>query len=204
MHLVVDGFTRPGARLQDDLRDSTLRRLLRDGRYDVVVFQERGGDAVCAPGDACEGNAPASPTLRASLLLADAAREGGARVYYLGTYQRVPKVVPWLVRGERQIARRMNAGYIELGAEWLALQARHPEMEWLASDGTHPGQATTALMALRTWKVVMGRAPVRVPCVTGPLYRHAPSADGYFRAAPADGVRTCLVDPAAASVLSTP
>ena len=203
MQLVVDGFTRPGARLQDDVANPLLRHLLRFGRYDVVVFQERGGDAVGVHDDGHEEDASTSPTLRASRQLADAAREGGARVYYLGTYQRTAKVVPWLVGGERQIARRMGSGYVELGADWHALYTRYPGMDWLAPDGEHPGRAPTALMALRTWQVVMGNVSTRVPCVTGPLYRHAPSADGYFRAAPAHGARTCLVDPGTASVLAT-
>lgn len=201
---VVDAFTRPGARLQDDMDNPVLMRLLKHGRYTDVVFQERGGDAVCGLDEAgCTERDEGSPTVRASVALAAVARAGGARVFYLGTYQPNAAVEPALIRGEQHIAQRMGAAYIEIGASWQALRSAHPEADWLAPDGMHPGRATTALMALRTWRVVAGRdAATATPCVRGPLYAHAPSESGFFHVDPAARPRTCLASQAMARVLA--
>lgn len=201
---VVDAFARPGARLQDDVDNPVLMRLLKHGHYTDVVFQERGGDAVCGPDEArCTERDDRSPTVRASVALASAARAGGARVFYLGTYQPNAAVEPALVRGERHIAKRMRAAYIEVGASWQALRSTHPEADWLAADGAHPGRATTALMALRTWRVVAERVAVTAtPCVRGPLYVHAPSESGFFHVDSTAWPHTCLVSQAMAQVLA--
>lgn len=193
MQLTVDAFARPGARLQDDLGNPVLGRLLAQGHYTDVVFQERGGDAICGPDEAACARSGGAATVRASVTLAKAARAGGARVFYLGTYQPNPVVEPALLRGERHIARLMRAGYIEIGASWQALRAAYPDAGWLASDGAHPGRATTALMALRTWRVVMGRDAAGTPCVGGLLYVHAPSESGFFHVDRHARPRTCLV-----------
>ncbi len=201
--LTVDGFARPGARLQDEIGNVRLAQLLARGRYTDVVFQERGGDAVCRFDDAtCGGLRDASATTRASLILARAARAGGARVFYLGTYQLSPQVVPWLLHGERHVAELMKATYIELGATWMDARSLYPKADWLASDGTHPGYATTALMALRSWRAVMGVASNRIPCVTGSLFTKAPSADGYFQTSHDGAPVTCLVSESLAASLS--
>lgn len=189
--LSVDAFARPGARLQDNLGDPALARLLAQGNYTDVVFQERGGIAVCMPPTGhCRELAAAA---QASETLARAARAGGARVFYLGTWQLNPQVEPWLVRGERRIATRMRAHYIPIGSDWIALRSAHPREDWLAPDGEHPGRATTALLAVRTWQAVTGHAATRVPCVGGPLYTHAPGEHGFFRVAPLARPVTCLV-----------
>lgn len=174
-----------------------------------MVFQERGGDAVCGVNEAgCTELGEGSPTGRASVMLSAAARAGGARVSDLGTYQPNALVTPALVRGEQHIARRMRGAYIEVGASWQALRSAHPEADWLASDGTHPGRAATALMAQRAGRAVAGRggagrdAATATPCVHGPLYEHAPSESGFFHVDPIASPRTCLVSAAMACVLA--
>lgn len=78
----------------------------------------------------------------------------------------------------------------------------HPEADWLAPDGVHHGQATTALMAPRVWCLVAGRGATATPCIRGPLYAHAPSESGFFLVDPAARPRTCLVSRAMARVLA--
>lgn len=56
----------------------------------------------------------------------------------------------------------------------------HPSAGWLAPDGMHPGRATTALTALRSWRAVTGRGAAGTPLVSGPLYARAPSESGFF------------------------
>lgn len=202
MPLTADAFARPGASLQDDLGNPVLGRLLARGHYTDVVFQERGGDAICGPDEVACARSGGASTGRASVALAAAARAGGARVFYLGTYQPNPMVEPALLRGEQHIARLMRAGYIEIGASWQALRVAYPDAGWLASDGAHPGRATTALMALRTWRAVMGRDAAGAPCVSGLLYVHAPSESGFFHVDRLARPRTCLVPEAMVRALA--
>lgn len=187
----VDAFAKPGASLQDDLGDPVLMRLLAQGRYTDVVFQERGGNVVCMqPAATCQELVAAE---RVSKVLAEAARAGGARVFYLGTWQLNPQVEPWLIHGERRIAKLMRAHYIPIGSDWIALRSAYPREDWLAPDGEHPGHATTALLAARVWQAVTGKPAMRRACVRGTLYTHAPSKDGFFRVDPHARPITCLV-----------
>ncbi|QWT20821.1 hypothetical protein KPL74_02140 [Bacillus sp. NP157] len=188
----VDAFALPGASLADGEHNARLADLLAHGHYTDVVFQERGGDAVCH-GEGCLTRPHHVEVRRASTVLAKMARDGGARLYYLGTWQLNTVIEPELVKGERDIAAAMGARYIELGETWLRLRAADPNAAWLHSDGQHPGHATTALMAVRVWQALSGERATRPPCVGGTLYYHAPSDDGFFHVDRAAQPVTCLV-----------
>ncbi|UPG93316.1 SGNH/GDSL hydrolase family protein [Luteibacter aegosomatissinici] len=198
--VAVDAFALPGASLVDDEHNARLADLLTKGRYTDVIFQERGGNAVCM-GQGCMESDDFRATERASKALADAARVGGARVYYLGTYQGNPAIVPLLIAGEQRIARQMGARYIEIGRTWLSFRRAEPAGAWLHSDGQHPGYATTALMAIRVWQAVSGETAHAVPCVGGTLYYQSPSEDGFFRVDRAATPVTCLVSSAQAELM---
>ncbi|KJV27764.1 hypothetical protein VI08_17515 [Luteibacter yeojuensis] len=194
----VDAFALPGASLNDDEHNARLAGLLAHGHYTDVVFQERGGDAICH-GDGCLTAPYHLEVVRGSKVLAKMARDAGARLYYLGTWQLNPVMEPELVKGERDIAAAMGARYIELGETWLRLRAADPDAAWLHSDGQHPGHATTALMAVRVWHALSGERATQPPCVGGTLYYHAPSEDGFFHVDRAARPVTCLVSPAKAA-----
>lgn len=194
----VDAFALPGAALSDDVGNPRVAELLTHGHYTDVVFQERGGEVVCNS-EACMDSAAFKATEHASVVLANMARHGGARVYYLGTWQLNPAVEPLLVRGERRTAEAMGARYIEIGETWVSLRRKDSQAAWLHTDGQHPGYATTALMAVRIWHAISGERPTRAPCVGGPLYYHAPSEDGFFKVDRKAKPITCLVSPAQAT-----
>ncbi|MGF6493453.1 hypothetical protein ABIE56_001633 [Luteibacter sp. 621] len=197
----VDAFALPGASLVDDEHNARLAGLLANGHYTDVVFQERGGNAVC-PNEACFLSDEFTHTMRASKALADAARSAGAKVYYLGTWQANPAIEPALIAGERRIAEVMHARYIEIGQTWVSQRLADPGAAWLHSDGEHPGHATTALMALRLWHAIAGERANRATCVGGVLYYHAPSEDGFFRVDRMAKPVTCLVTNERASALA--
>jgi hypothetical protein len=192
--VTINAFALPGASLVDDDHSPRVAELLEKGHYTDVVFQERGGNAVCM-GAGCYDGAEFKETERASKALADRARAGGARVYYLGTWQANPAMEPALIEGERRIAHLMDARYIEIGQTWLRLRLKNPTGAWLHSDGQHPGYATTALMAIRVWEAISGEHASRAPCVDGPLYYHAPSEDGFFHVDRTAKPVTCLPKP---------
>jgi hypothetical protein len=200
--VAVDAFALPGATLADHQRNPRLAERLANGHYTDVVFQEQGGRAVCGHAS-CRSEADFQSAERAGTALAELARAHGARVYYLGTWQVNPAVEPALVAGERHIAKAMHARYIEIGGTWNALRHDHPDGAWLRSDGQHPGYTTTALMAIRVWQALSGVHGDRPPCVTGELYDHAPSGDGFFHVDRGAAPVTCLVTQALATALAT-
>jgi hypothetical protein len=156
----IDMFAKGGATLAETAADLRFRVALRNGHYDAVVLQERGGDAICAANAEARGETACREMIRGERDLADAVRRAGASVYFLGTYQPMPQASAALVEGERWLAARMPARYIETSQTWQALRGRLPDLHWLYAEGdSHPGPATTALLALRSYAALFGTDP---------------------------------------------
>ena len=205
VHFSVDMIARPGAALEDYDHDPVVMRALATGGYTDVILQERGGNAMCAPG--CEKRlAVFTRTDQSTVALARDARASGARVYYLGTWQRANREVSENeVRGERRIAALAGMPLIEFSETRRRLVEMYPEAAWTHADGEHPGYTMTALMALRTWRAVMGEVSTRTPCVAGPLWYHAPDPEGLVHIDTTATPSTCLVDaPMAAKLAAAP
>ena len=202
VHISVDMIARAGASLEDYEHDPVVMHALATGGYTDVILQERGGNATCTPG--CEKHMAAfERTDQATVALARDARAGGARVYYLGTWQRASREISeGEVRGERRIATLADIPLIELSETRRRLMENYPDAVWTHADGEHPGQTMTALMALRTWRVVMGEVSVRPPCVAGALWYHAPQPDDVMHIDMAATPSTCLVDASMAAKLA--
>jgi predicted alpha/beta superfamily hydrolase len=205
MHLSVDMIARAGASLEDDDHDSVVTHALATGSYTDVILQDRGGNATCTPG--CEKRLVAfERTDQATVALTRDARAGGARVYYLGTWQRANREISeGEVKGERRIAALADIPLIELSETRRRLMERYPDAAWTHADGEHPGPTMTALMALRTWRAVMGNVPTGRPCVAGTLWYHAPDPDRVVHIDTTSMPSTCLVDaPMAAKLAAAP
>ncbi|WP_213948449.1 alpha/beta hydrolase-fold protein [Luteibacter sp. dw_328] len=202
VHVGVDMIARAGASLEDYDHDPVVMHALATGGYTDVILQERGGNATCTPG--CEKRMAAFElTDRATVALANDARAAGARVYYLGTWQRASREISeGEVRGERRIAALAGIPLIELSETRRLLMETYPDAAWTHADGEHPGQAMTALMALRTWRAVMGEVPTRTPCVAGALWYHAPNPEGVLHIDMEATPSTCLIDAPMAARLS--
>lgn len=156
--LVADMFVQPGATLSDLLRDRRLERLLKSGKYAVVVAQEQGGNVLCMHGVEERSSAPCQEMRQAHLEIARMARESGARVIYLGTYQPVPVVSKAMVRIERQLSESMDAGYAQISEKARQMGRQRPDLPWFQQDGVHPGIAMTALMAVTVTEAITGQA----------------------------------------------
>lgn len=192
MRLEVDMIASGGASLADAARNPTVVSALSKGRYTDVVLQERGGDAFCSA--ACQATAGTElPALQSARELARMARAGGARVFYLGTWQWGREANEALEYGERAIAKASETTYIEIAEARRKLMSIHPDMAWTHADGQHPGYATTAMMALRIWRAMFGVAPTTVPCVAGEVHYRAPKPDGILHIDTSLAPRTCLV-----------
>jgi len=201
MPLEVDMIASGGASLADAARNPTVVSALSKGGYTDVVLQERGGDAFCPA--ACQATAGAElSAMRPTGELARMARAGGARVFYLGTWQSSKETNEALEYGERAIAKASRARYVEIAEPRRELMLRHPGLAWTHADGQHPGYATTAMMALRTWRAMFGTVPATVPCVAGEVHYHAPLPGGVLHVDTSQVPRTCLIEEGAVNELT--
>jgi len=156
-----------GATLTDHFRDSRLRGLVASAQYDVVVLQERGGDDLCVLASEDRETDSCKALVDSHLQLAKLAREHGARVLYLGTYQFSPQASRALVRAESRLSKQMAAEYVEVSERLRNLRQSAPQLPWLDTDQAHPGLATTALMAVLLYDQLAGVAALPFELCTG-------------------------------------
>lgn len=148
--MIVEG----GATLAGRVADGTVARALAEARYDVVVLQERGGDAICAFGPASCGESEA-----AVVALSGLARTHGAEPVLLGACQSVPQVSTALVRAEATAAKRAGASYAAVSDLLIDARRTRPEGAWMFTDGVHPGHDLILLDAILLYREVFGRLP---------------------------------------------
>ena len=175
----VDMFARGGVTLTELGQDPRVLDLLASGRYDVVVLQERGGDDLCVLAPEDRETAECQALIDSHIRLARLAREHGARVLYLGTYQLAPEVSQALVRAERRLGTQMVAQYVEVSERLRNLRELQSELPWLYVDKGHPGVATTALMGVLLYETLEGSAPLPFElCTRTELYTPKWKHDG--------------------------
>ena len=188
----VDMIASAGASLADVANRPLVERALAEGGYTDVVLQERGGEAFC-PATCQKDPSAILPAMQAAREVSRQARASGARVFYLGTWQSSQETNGALEFGEQAIAKAIGATYIEIAEPRRKLMLSHPDMAWTHADGEHPGYATTAMMALRTWRAIFQVMPTAAPCVAGEVHYHAPKAEGVWHVDTTLRPRTCLV-----------
>lgn len=156
--LSVDMFAKGGAQISDLLASKPVMDAIESEKYDVVVFHDRGGDAMCAASPPAEFGGACKMMIEDHIRFAGKVRSYNAKPYLLGTYQ--PSwVSARLASGERFIAAEAGIPHIEISEKWNALVAKHPDMPWLAEDGMHPGVALSVLMASEIYRSLFGTYP---------------------------------------------
>lgn len=168
--LTVDMFARGGAQISDLLASEQVAAAIRSGKYDAVIFHDRGGDALCATSRSIPLHAECNRMIENHRQLAELVREYGSTPFLLGTYQ-PPSASLRLVRGERHIADEINVSHIEISEKWNQAKVTVQDAPWLAEDGMHPGRALTTLMAMEIYHTLFGSYPQpdRIS-TTAPLY----------------------------------
>ncbi|MDA3933776.1 MAG: SGNH/GDSL hydrolase family protein [Gammaproteobacteria bacterium] len=178
----IDMFMRGGATLTELGQDYRMLELLKSDRYDVVVFQKRGGDDLCVLVPEDQESLSCQALINSHVHLASLARKHGARVLYLGTYQLAPVVSNAIVRAERALAVQMVAQYVEVSEHLRVLRETEPEFPWLYKDGGHPGVATTALMGVLIYKALNGNDLIPFDlCIDAERYTPKWKHDGVVR-----------------------
>ena len=176
----VDMFARGGATLTELSQDPRVLDLLESGRYDIVVLQEKGGDDLCLL--VSKESPDCVALVNSHVSLANLARERGAKVLYLGTYQLAPGVSRALVRAERLLGDQMTAQYIEVSEHLQSLRRSEPGLPWLHADGGHPGIATTPLMGSLIYEALNASPPVPFDlCIGAEMYTPKWNHDGVAR-----------------------
>lgn len=202
-----DMLARGGATLVELAQDAAVVQMLESGRYDVVLFQERGGDGFCVLQPEDRRSTDCQELIDGHIGLADKARANGARVLYLGTYQLAPDASKTLVQAEHTLAEQMGATYVEVSERLQKLRSSAPDLPWLYVDNGHPGIATTALMALLIHEALEGETFVPPGLCTSaemytPGWKHqsvAYHADLTSKVQP----KRCLLDPLELAVIAS-
>lgn len=171
----ADMYVRGGARLSELAQEPKLNELLDSGVYQIVVLQERGGDVLClreTSGTVGDARETCDHMTAAHLKLARQAREHDARVLYMGTYQSASRFSQMLVSAEAELGHEMRAPALEISETLRNLQQQHVDFPWLYADNSHPGIATTALMALRLYQALHPTEPLKpyALCTGSELY----------------------------------
>jgi hypothetical protein len=161
-----DMLVAPGATLTERSSDGSVAKALSIKKYRVVVLQERGGDFACGFGqEAC------ADSMRALVQLASLIRASGAIPMLLGTYQENREAAAHVEAAESKAAQDAGVEYVPVASLLSELRTRHPDMNWFASDGMHPGPDLTLLEALLLSKHVYGTTPpVSSMSVKAPIF----------------------------------
>ena len=168
-----------GATLSQRLADGSAERALKDGAYDLVVLQERGGDII--GGFRPDSRKQADNALRELTALA---LRFHVRPVLLGTYQKVPRFSRAIVDAESSAAARYSLTYIPVSDGLQRAITEFPSGQWLDADGMHPGPDLALLEAVRLYHSLFASVPrERDLVVSAPMY--TPSA--HFPATVVDG-----------------
>lgn len=152
--VAVEMLVKGGAALSDRLADGSLADALKTGRYDWIVLQERGGDALCHGPAATRCDAFKS----AVEAIAAAARQAGVTPILLGTYQPHPEVSRRLEVAEAAAASSMR--YVAVSERIRSAVEAEPGLSWFAADGMHPGVDQALLVALLLHEALFGDTPI--------------------------------------------
>ena len=138
-------------------------------RWDVLVLQEQS-QIPALPID--EVRARSVPAARA---LADAARNGGARIVLYQTWGRrdgdrehrpgdtFAAMQDRLAAGYELLARETGATVAPVGEAWRLCRERHPDLDLYQKDGSHPSAAGVYLAACVLAAAVGGGSPSEFP-----------------------------------------
>jgi hypothetical protein len=166
MPVASDMIVQGGATLAQRLDDGSVAQALAMNRYSAVILQERGGDLIGAFGD--EAGVKSRHAIRA---LAELAKDHGAEVLLLGSYQADPEASRRLSIEEARAADGAGIPYVPVSEVLQRARQAEPELAWFAPDGMHPGKHLALLQAVLVYKSLHDRPPAPTPLeVQAPIY----------------------------------
>lgn len=151
-------FVAPGGTLAERWKDGAAAKALREGQWDVVVLQERGGLLACMASSEQRQQPECRASQRAHKQFADLAESRGARVLLFGTWGPDSAWQLNLDRGLAATARSTGAEAVELGEMLRGQGKRQPSIP-MFSDGVHASLEGALLIAARLYRSIAGRTP---------------------------------------------
>lgn len=159
--IVTTTYVAPGGSLEQRWQDGRAADALREGHWDAIVLQERGGMLACM----ADGEQRRQRDCRASELahknFAKLARAGDVRVLLLATWG--PDDA-WQARLDRahdmlrsNLRNASTAVEIVPAAEVLRAYASRQSKAQVFPDGIHPGVPASLIMAAQLYRAVSGR-----------------------------------------------
>jgi Domain of unknown function (DUF4886) len=139
----VKAFTTGGARLQDHLKSSFTLETIRNGNWDIVIFQGHSLETLKDPLNFRES----------ALALIKIANETGAKIFLFETWSRADGESAYneewsgrtpdamqdqISRVYNEVAKDSPAIVIPIGKTWQKFMKEYPNIELHSTDGSHP------------------------------------------------------------------
>ena len=148
-------FVAPGGTIAERWKDGHAAAALRDGKWDVVVLQERGGLLACMVDAEQRQQGECRGAERAHKQFAELAKASGARTLLFATWGPDEAWQLKLDRAIKQLASRTSADVVPLGSTLRAYAAKHPEASTFP-DKVHPSLPATLIMAAQLYRIITG------------------------------------------------
>jgi len=156
----IDMVAEPGASSIDHVMNGRVADALLEHGRTHVFLQEKGGLLLCMDSAKTANSFSCRKIGEAETELARVAKEAGAHVFLVGTYQDLPEAQRALARGERTLASKLGAsGVLPWGEALGVLRTRYPTGRWMAQDRAHPGPDASVLVAVLMYQAMVGSWP---------------------------------------------
>ncbi|MBL7133558.1 MAG: hypothetical protein ISS78_05625 [Phycisphaerae bacterium] len=144
-------FTKGGYTFGRHAKDDTCRKMISDGKWDVVVLQEQSQ----------------MPFVRPKLMHADARKlhadvqKAGAKTVFFMTWARAHQgeMIEKIAKAYNGIAAELGAVAAPVGRAWQKALAARPKLKLHKGDGSHPNAHGTYLAACVFYATFTGRDP---------------------------------------------
>jgi len=153
--IITSTYVAPGGTVAERWKDGIAPAALREGHWDAVVLQERGGLLACMTDAEQRQQSECRASERAHKDFAALARAAGARTLLLATWGPDETWQLKLDRAVRQLASRTSAEVVPAGSVLRAWAAAHSS-EATFPDKVHPSVPATLIMAGQLYRAITG------------------------------------------------
>jgi hypothetical protein len=154
-------YAAPGGTVAERWADGHAAAALRDGHWDVLVLQERGGLLACIVDSERRQESECRASERAHRDFAELAGSRGSRVLLLATWGPDGDWQRRLDEAIRKLSGKLRAGgadvaVVPAGSTLRTWARRQPADAPAFPDGVHPGLPASLVMAAQLYRAVAG------------------------------------------------
>lgn len=152
----ADLLAAPGGSLSERWTDGVAAQEIASGKWQVLVLQERGGTLACLAKPQQREEATCRASAVAHREFSELARKHGMRVVLLGTWGPDSIWQAQLGRGLRQLAGKVGADALDVGAQLRAHAKSDPATPMTQDAMGHPSLDGSLLIALSLYESLAG------------------------------------------------